>query len=195
MSDDIAVDVKSSLDALKKAAEIHDMGPAMQSIHLHIQEHLQNDPNYESKFVKELSKKMEEEGVLPGLVVEYAKESFPVIGTKAWFTGVTGGQLKPESYIVYRNDLQMLLVPGADTRHYQLPGYASPVSATLMRPDLNPITGIRNGQVPAPPIDRIFLGVLDKNFNQINKYAPFRRQVFRDVINVTDIENYLHSQK
>jgi|AGTN01.2.fsa_nt_gi hypothetical protein len=205
MGEDIVADVKRTVQTLKESAEQGDMRPALQAINTEIMTKQGKDPSYEPQFMSQLNDELQKQGLLPKVLIEYAKEAFPAFRHQQTFTTLQGRANDPTAYIVYRQDLQNVMFPKpgdwcsehqrmeGGTPMYNLPGtIVAAMNSMVVQNGIRPLA--ISGQMPAPPVDRMFISNIAKNFDQINDGSPWRRQIFRDTINVTDLENWFKTQ-
>ncbi len=107
MPDELQKDVSNTIQAIELGIENKDLGAALlrdDVYSLTAQSKAQlPDPAYEAKFINELEKQLEDKGLMPKLILEYAREKFPTIEHRRAVTVFTGNDDDPNNYYTMRD--------------------------------------------------------------------------------------------
>ncbi|MBX9693740.1 MAG: hypothetical protein K2Z81_15230 [Cyanobacteria bacterium] len=106
MPENLQQDVANTIQAIELGIENKDLNAALlrdEVYGLNSMERSQvPDPAYEAKFINELEKQLEGKGLMPKLMLEYARERFPVLEHRR-AGSIFGDASDPNNYYIMRD--------------------------------------------------------------------------------------------
>ena len=114
MSDELERDVSNTVKAIEVGIEIGDLSAAFLRDQVYTPDPLKRnrlpDPAYEAEFIKKLEQQLDSKGLMPELLLEFARESFPAEPFRRRFvTNFYGSATDPNNFYMFRNDIRSKL--------------------------------------------------------------------------------------
>ncbi len=110
MSDELEQDVSNTIKAIQLGIESKDLDAALLRDEVYTRKPLTPallpDPAYEAEFINELEKQLDRKGLMPQLMLEFARESFPRLEQRRVVSYMYGDATDPQNYYIRRDGVR-----------------------------------------------------------------------------------------